>query len=144
MSPEMILLKVISLILYIHHHFCTINHFTRVTHSTRSAIDNIITNIRNTRLESGVVLFDMTDHFPIVLILDFASKTKLPRQKKTTKVLNERTLQYIAYDNLINEITNSICCAIPEKTENLSNKINQPQGISFNHYLHLTMLIPFL
>ena len=60
--------------------FCTINHFTRVTHSTRSTIDNIIKNIQNTRLESGVVLSDITDHVPIVF-LDFASKIKLPRQK---------------------------------------------------------------
>ena len=81
------------------------------------------------------MLFDITDHFPIVLFLDLASKTKLPRQKTKIKVLNERTLQQLseslqaktwdtvydcsdpdsAYDNLINEITNSICCTIPEK-----------------------------
>lgn len=41
--------------------FPTINTFTRVTHSTKSIIDNIITNIRNTPLESGVVLSKISD-----------------------------------------------------------------------------------
>lgn len=115
--------------------FCTINQFTRVTLSTRTVIDNIITNIRNTRLESGVVLSDITDHFPIVFFLDLANKNELSLQKTKIKVLNERILKLLienlqaktwkavydcnntdtAYDNLINEITNSICCTIPEK-----------------------------
>lgn len=81
------------------------------------------------------MLSDITDHFPIVLFLDLASKTNLSQRKTKTKVLNERTLKQLseslqaktweavydcndpdtAYDNFINEITNSIYCTIPEK-----------------------------
>ncbi len=69
----------------------TINTYTRVTHSTKSIIDNIVTNIHNTSLESGVVLSEISDHFPIVLFLDLTSRSSLPHHKIKAKVINKKT-----------------------------------------------------
>ena len=116
--------------------FPTINTFTRVTPSTKTIIDNIITNILNTSLESGVVLSEISDNFPIVLFLDLAGRSSLSRHKIKTKVINEETLRCLrenlqtnawdevynhsdveaAFDTLTNEITDSIRRIIPERT----------------------------
>lgn len=56
--------------LYSSSFFPTINTFIRVTESSRTIIDNIITNIQNARIDSGLILSDITDNFPIVLFID--------------------------------------------------------------------------
>ncbi len=114
----------------------TINMFTRITHLSKSTIDNMVTNIHNSTLESGVVLSDITDHFPIVLFVNSFHRFALLPGKKTMKVLNNRTLRQLcenletkswnsvynapdsdtAYDSLIREISESIRITIPEKT----------------------------
>lgn len=124
----------------------TINRYTRVTHSSKSIIDNIITNIQNSRLESGVVVTDISDHYPIVLSLNLASKPPPKRCKIKISVLNERTLQQLhdnleskvwtsvyetrdpetAYDSLIHELTESIHNTIPVKTVLCRNYDHHP------------------
>lgn len=115
--------------------FPTINTFTRVMQYSKSIIDNIITNIQNVCSVSGVVLTDISDHFPVVLFIDLAGKSILSCHKTKAKVLNERTLQQLreslqaktwdsvyhcrdpdtAYNTLATEITESFCRTIPEK-----------------------------
>lgn len=53
--------------------FPTINIFTRVTNTT-TVIDNIVTNIRNVKLESGALLSDITDHYPTILYFNLDYK----------------------------------------------------------------------
>lgn len=115
--------------------FPTINIFTRVTNTSRTIIDNIITNIRNVKLESGALLSDISDHYPIILYLKFDYKCLPSCYPVKTKVVNERTLYQLnvslqakvwntvylccdpdtAYNCLVNEITDSIRCFIPSK-----------------------------
>lgn len=54
--------------------FPTINIFTRVTNTSTTVIDNIVTNIRNVKLESGALLSDITDHYPIILYFNLDYK----------------------------------------------------------------------
>ena len=58
--------------------FPMINKPTRVTKTTASIIDNIITNnYTRAKMQSGIIKTDITDHFPVFLITDSAT----PKQK---------------------------------------------------------------
>ncbi len=109
-------------------------------------IDNIIKNIQNTSLHSGVALSDISDHFLIALFLDSVCMMPDACHTTKTKVLNERNLQKLceslqaktfdsvyccndpdtAYDILINDITDSIRSTIPEKTVRCSTIDRNP------------------
>lgn len=126
--------------------FPTINTFTRITQSSKSIMDNIITNIRSPKLESGVILSDVSDHFPIVLFHALSDRPSLPRCKLKTRVINEIALWcfgeqlqtktcnnvYIctdastAYDILSQEITNSVWRVIPEKSVRCNTTSQSP------------------
>ncbi len=115
--------------------FPTINTFTRVTESSRTTIDNILTNSHKASIDSGIIFSDLTDHYPIVLFTDLVKKVDDSPTKIKVKVLNEKSLQKlcahlrtktwesvynckdpnIAYNVLINEITDSMDCSIPER-----------------------------
>lgn len=120
--------------------FPTINVYTRESKTTNTIIDNVLTNIQNTRFDSGVMLSDISDHYPIVLFADLTSKYKVKSNKSSfkqkTKVLTNKFLLKLsellghktwdcvyksktpdeAYNAFINEITDSINITIPEKT----------------------------
>ena len=70
--------------------FPTIKTYTRVTNSCKSAIDNIVTNIRNTKLETGVVIHDISDHYPSFLFTDFGKKGLDQVHKSKTKVIKSQ------------------------------------------------------
>lgn len=126
--------------------FPTINTFTRVTPTTRTIIDNIITNIHSTRLESGIVHTEISDHFPIVLFIDLACRPSPICQKFKTRIINEKTLQHLnkdlqsrtwdnifycndtdaAFEILTNEITDAIQRTIPEKIITRSKSMQNP------------------
>ena len=73
--------------------FPTINTYTRVTDSTKTTIDNIITNIRNSKLKSGVILSDISDHFPVILFVDSPDRPAPSRHIIKSKLINDETLQ---------------------------------------------------
>ena len=113
----------------------TINLPTRVTATSKTVIDNIITNVQNSQFNAGVLLTDITDHFPVVLYSNVAQKGQVPHYTKT-RLVNERTLYRLtmrlhakdwntvfccedpdtAYNTLANEITNSIIDTVPLKS----------------------------
>ena len=64
--------------------FPTINTFTRIKPPSKSIIDNFLTNIRNTKIATGVIHSDITDHFPIAFFIGTArlSSTLLPKTQK--------------------------------------------------------------
>lgn len=91
--------------------FPMINMFTRITHLSKSTIDNMITNIHNPTLESGVLLSDITDHFPIVLFVNLFHKVVLSPGKITMMVLNNSTLRQLC-ENLETKSWNSVYNAL--------------------------------
>lgn len=115
--------------------FPTITMPTRVTSTSQSLIDNIVTNIHNINMESGVVLSDISDHYSIVLYLDLGCKQIPPCLKTKTRIINGKTLKQlcecletrtwinvyeatdpdIAYNCLIRGISESIEHTIPER-----------------------------
>ena len=124
----------------------SLNRFTRVTQTSKTIIDNIISNIQNTKLETGVVQCDITDHFPIAIFFDSGKSFPPPLYSIKSKILNERTLQHLivnlqakswdsvynsgtldaAYDSLIKIIQDSIKDTIPEKTVRCSTTLQNP------------------
>uniref|UniRef100_A0A6Q2ZN45 Reverse transcriptase domain-containing protein n=1 Tax=Esox lucius TaxID=8010 RepID=A0A6Q2ZN45_ESOLU len=126
--------------------FPTINRFTRVTSTSKTIIDNIITNIQNIKLITGIVQSDITDHFPIVIFFGSGRLVSPPLTKIKTKIINERSLQHLtanlqvkswasvydsrtpdaAYDSLIKIIQDSIKDTIPEKTVKCSTTLQNP------------------
>ena len=124
----------------------TIHHIpTRVKPPSQSLIDNIVTNIHKTNMESGVVFSDITDHYPIVLYLNLNYKQKSPHPKTKTRIINGKTLEQlcenlttrswtdvfgatdpdVAYDCLISGITESIEHTMPERiVKRVTNKQN--------------------
>lgn len=70
--------------------FPTINTFTRVTESSKTIIDNIFTNAHNAFLDPGVILSDVSDHYPIVLFTDLIDKTDDHHNKIKVKVIKRQ------------------------------------------------------
>ena len=58
-----------------------IKESTRVTNSSASLIDHIYTNMLSNHIHAGVIVTDITDHFPIFAIFDNGFKSK-PQQEK--------------------------------------------------------------
>ena len=123
--------------------FPTINRYTRVKVSSsgtsKSVIDNIITNMRNIKLESGVVQSDITDHFPIVLFFGTGKKTSSPPVKTKVKIFNEKTLQHLndnlsakPWDSIYNCSTPDSAYEFPRKTIQDSIKETIPEKIITN------------
>ena len=75
--------------------FPTISRFTRVIQTSKTIIDNIISNIQNTKLETGVVQSDITDLFPIAIFFDSGKSFSPPLSRIKSKIFNERTLQHL-------------------------------------------------
>ena len=60
-----------------------INKLTRVTRNAATALDHIITNTVITGIphRSGIIKTDISDHFPIVFVLNTCEKSK-PEEDK--------------------------------------------------------------
>ena len=78
--------------------FPTVNTYTRVTHSTKSIIDNFITNVQNSTFVCGTILSDISDHFPIVLFIDLPARRSLTHHKMKIKILNDETIRHLSED----------------------------------------------
>ena len=129
----------------------------RSTNVSKTVIDNIVTNMHNTKLETGVLVTDISDHFPIVLFANLTQKNNLQHHPIKRRILNERTLHQLtttlkakswdiiyhstdpetAYDKLANEITESICTALPLKSVKHCNEqqpwLTKGLAISIKH-----------
>lgn len=68
--------------LYSNFFFPLINKSTRVTESSETLIDNILTNSLNGDIKSGVLYSDLSDHFPI-----FQFSLKTSRANQTQKII---------------------------------------------------------
>ena len=78
-----------SLIFYIPFHFFpTINTFTRVTESSRTIIDNTLTNSHKACIDYGIIFSDITDNYPIILFTDLVKKVDDSPTETEAKVLN--------------------------------------------------------
>ncbi|XP_065681549.1 uncharacterized protein LOC136095198 [Hydra vulgaris] len=84
--------------------FPIINKPTRVTKTTASIIDNIITNnFTRAKMQSGIIKTDITDHFPVFLITDSATPNK-KIETKTIYVRNINNESIITFRDLLQEI----------------------------------------
>lgn len=119
--------------------FPTINTFTRVTSTSSTIIDNILTNAHEASLDPAVIITDISDHFPVVLFTDLIGEPDPPpnkiKNKIKVKIINDKTLHKLsahlkttswdsvyrcedpnnAYNALSRIITDSIESIIPEK-----------------------------
>ena len=62
-----------------------INKFTRITYTSKSIIDNIYTNNNNIPFINGILMSDVSDHLPIIVLY----KNHVNINNNTTK--NKRT-----------------------------------------------------
>ena len=63
---------------------------TQVTHKTASVIDHIVTNIKDNEFDSGILINDMSDHFPCS-ILEISKRKKEKISLTKTRLINENT-----------------------------------------------------
>ena len=63
--------------MYEHSFIPAISVPTRVTAVSSTLIDNIYINCANNSVRSGVILYDLSDHFPIIASLDLRPKNKI-------------------------------------------------------------------
>ena len=82
-----------------------INTVTRVTKTSVTAIDHIITNsYLNTYIQTGIIKTDISDHFPIFLVTntsdvdEFSDTTTIHK-----RFINNETIQY--FRTLLNNVT---------------------------------------
>lgn len=126
--------------------FPTISTCTRITHATKTIIDNFITNIQNSTLASGTVFSEISDHFPIVLFLNLPARPFSTHHEIKVKIINAVTVQRLsedlqakpwcqiyncndadaAFETLTKEIADSIHLTIPEKTIRRSTTNQNP------------------
>jgi len=121
--------------LYSSSFYPTIDKHTRVTENSRSKIDNIITNLQNLGCKSGVILSDISDHYPVVFFTNWIKGVSDPCTKRKVKVINNKSLANLiqhlqnkrwdeiynaidpnlAFNLLIDVITDAIRVTIPER-----------------------------
>jgi hypothetical protein len=64
---------------------------TRVSHTSASVIDHISTNIKDTVFDTGIILNDISDHFPVFYIRHMRiAKEQKPKIK--TRLINKETI----------------------------------------------------
>ena len=90
---------------------------TRVTESTSTLIDNILTNCPNYASNTGVICYDISDHYPIIAQFDFKPKLKkrhLPCGTKTCDYNAANLESFITklndpciWDNTLNVLNNT-------------------------------------
>ena len=115
---------------------------TRVTHSTATLIDNInISSNLTSNCKTGVILADISDHFPCIALFGKSNKVKIEPYKLHTRKLNEakilrirNKLSYVNWnylhalgvDDALNEFEKKILQVIdsvaPETIKTISNK----------------------
>ena len=68
-----------------------ITHRTRISNNSETIIDNVFTNLTNSKITSGNVLTHISDHFPQFLILEITniSHKKQELLKRDYSSLNE-------------------------------------------------------
>ncbi|MFZ2538187.1 MAG: endonuclease/exonuclease/phosphatase family protein, partial [Oscillospiraceae bacterium] len=71
--------------LLIHGFLPKIENPTRITNSSATLIDNILTNVHNTNITSGIWMADISDHLPIYLTLPYQKITHKSPQIFITK-----------------------------------------------------------
>ena len=82
---------------------------SRVTHQSATVIDHIVTNIKDNVLDSGILLNNMSDHFPVFFIRHFKTEKKRAKITKTRKITeNTKTnfknlIKDFTWDSVINE-----------------------------------------
>ena len=75
---------------------------TRVTQKTASIIDHISTDIKDTNLNSGILINHLSDHFPVFYIK--SGKTEKRKNTTTkTRVINENSKN--SFKNLLKDFT---------------------------------------
>ena len=108
---------------------------TRITHNTATLIDNIYIQLQNTRLSSGIITNEISDHLPIFAFYGRQIKTKPKPVSRDTRTLNEQNIAMIrnildrydwtslnnldsndALDHFMNVITTTIDAIAPIKT----------------------------
>ena len=82
-----------------------INSPTRITGSSETLIDNIFTNkFNNVKIHSGIIKTDISDHFPIFILLN-DSNTEIEGEKHTTIFKREfNNTSIIEFRNLLLQV----------------------------------------
>ena len=126
---------------------------TRIFNHSASLIDHISTNISDDSYDTGIIVSDISDHFPVFYIRHFKEKRQKPQPIKVRKINEESKAAFFsllegkdwgsilndsipetAFDNFFTFINNSYEMSFPEKTVTPSviNKSRSPwmtQGI---------------
>ena len=114
---------------------------TRIENRKASIIDHISTNIIDDNYDTGIIISDISDHFPVFYVKHFDNKYDLDSKRKIRKItsnnkeifksklenLNWDNVMYnqdpmSACDNFFNNITKAYENSFPEKIISLSKK----------------------
>ena len=98
--------------IFSHHFFPTINRPTRISATSATLIDNIITNVYQSQLVPSILYADVSDHLPIVIQTNF----KLPKIQtdkyqyrrffsENNKLKFTESLQYVNWDHIVTDST---------------------------------------
>ena len=129
---------------------------TRIGHNTATLLDHICTNIADDNFDSGIIVSDISDHFPVFYIRHFKDKfiEKKSQQKtrkfdsksksKFKKLLEDKNWDNVllngdqesAFNNFFESIDNCFESSFPEKNVNSSRK-NRP----FNPWMSEALII---
>ena len=131
-----------------------IQRATRVTKTTATAIDHIITDIIfKNKITSGIIKTDITDHFPIFTILEKYNKNPPEKSKIMKRDFTEENIHTfefllknidwnrflpldspnLAYDNFLKNFSDLYDIAFPNKeieikTKHLKNAVNNERS----------------
>ena len=95
-----------------HHFFPTINRPTRISATSATLIDNIITNVYQSQLVPSILYADVYDHLPIVIQTDFRLQKNQTGKfqyrhffTESNKLKFTESLQSINWDSIITDST---------------------------------------
>lgn len=91
-----------------------INRPTRITDDTATIIDNIFTNCHNTDHIAGIIPKDVSDHFPIFVLVCNQSKPQTAKIDKYRRIINDTTIQNCVAKLQLKDWNNILECTDPE------------------------------
>ena len=98
--------------------FPVINKAARVTDTSKSTIDHIITNDISNLIYPYIFLYDLTDHYPVGCLV----KGFIPKSQKKNNCISYRDMKNFDADEFQNDVQNSLDYVLKEIDElNKSN-----------------------
>ena len=121
LNVTMFLLSMSFCLFYNHNIYPLIDRPTRITPHSATTIDNIFCNVFNHKIKSGVVIANLTDHYPIFQITSSVFHYDNITRNKRIRLFNKKNVDNICAN--VNHVDWSFVCNVDSPSDAYSTFI---------------------